>query len=153
MEVKRMSNGFINSVRRALIILAAAALLSSATGLRAQDKVLVYAQAGDVAATSVVVWGRCNRGANAYLVADITTSPEFKDLFEFQDAEDLTAKLGPLVKVVTADTDYTGAFVAHGLRPDTTYYYRLWCVTRPTNGLATAETGPVGIFPAIPGFR
>ena len=145
-----MLNGFTNGVRRIWITLAATVLLSSATGARAQDEVSVYAQAGDVTATSVVVWGRCNRGTNAYLVVDLATSSAFEDLSEFQDAEDLTAKLGPLVKVVTADTDYTGSFVAYGLRPDTTYYYRLRCVTRPANGLATAEMGPVGTFRTTP---
>lgn len=61
----------------------------------------VYAQSGDVSATSAVVWGHCNGETDAYLVVDMDTSPEgFTDTFEFDDSDgDLAAKLGPLVKL------------------------------------------------------
>lgn len=106
----------------------------------------VYSQSGDVTANSAVIWGRCNRARDAYLVVDVSTSRHFDTRFQLLDTEELQTKLGPLVSVVNADTDYTGSILARELRPDTHYFYRTLCVTRPAEGLATAEGGRVGEF-------
>lgn len=70
-------------------------------------------------ATSAVLWGRCNSERDAYLVVDVSTSTALDQRFELLDAEDLEEKLGPLVSIVNAETDYTGSIVARGLRPNT----------------------------------
>jgi alkaline phosphatase D len=106
----------------------------------------VYSQSGDVTANSAVIWGRCNRARDAYLVVDVSTSRHFDTRFQLLDTEELQTKLGPLVSVVNADTDYTGSILARELRPDAHYFYRTLCVTRPAEGLATAEGGRVGEF-------
>ncbi|MGH8645146.1 MAG: alkaline phosphatase D family protein [Gammaproteobacteria bacterium] len=109
-----------------------------------------YSQSGDVTATSAVIWGRCNSERDAYFVVDVSTSTPLDKRFELLDAEGLEEKLGPLVSIVNAETDYTDSIVARGLRPDTRYFYRTLCVTRPAKGLVTAELGGVGQFHTAP---
>jgi phosphodiesterase/alkaline phosphatase D-like protein len=97
-----------------------------------------------------VVWGRCNNEKDAYVMADVATSPAFSDVLEFLDEDDLQAKLEPSVKVANAATDYTVSFPVYGLRPNQLYYYRLVCVSRPAVGLGAADPGPIGTFHTAP---
>ncbi|MGH6635168.1 MAG: hypothetical protein ACRED0_03215, partial [Gammaproteobacteria bacterium] len=80
----------------------------------------------------------------------VSTSTPLDQRFELLDAKDLEEKLGPLVSIVNAETDYAGSVVARGLQPDTRYFYRTLCVTRPAKGLVTAELGGVGRFQTAP---
>lgn len=148
-------NAFTKSIFLGPGIIGVVALLCAPSLLlaRGDTPAAVYAQAGDVTATSAVVWGRCNEEVEAYLVVDLDTSPEgFTDTFEFEDLDDdLAAKLGPLVKLVTNASDYTGSLVVDGLQPDTSYFYRVRCVSRPANAANLhVEIGPVQTFDTAP---
>ena len=69
-------------------------------------------QTGDVTANRAVIWTRGTR--ESQLIVEVSPSPQF----------------GPNTRRVTglslnAATDFTGSVDVQGLRPDTTYYYRL----------------------------
>ena len=69
-------------------------------------------QAGDVTASSAVIWGRGDRPSR--LVVDFSTSPTFQ--------RQVQTRVG---SQVSAETDYTGTIDIQGLRPNTTYYYQV----------------------------
>lgn len=69
-------------------------------------------QAGDVTATSAVIWGRGDRPSR--LVVDFSTSPTFQ-----------TQVQTCIGSQVSAETDYTGTIDLQGLRSNTTYYYQV----------------------------
>ncbi len=69
-------------------------------------------QTGDVTATSAIIWAR-NEG-NSRLVVELSASPDFRQKTQIIGGSQLTAS-----------TDYTGSVDVGGLRPDTTYYYRV----------------------------
>ncbi len=117
------------------------------------DDDAVYAQSGDVSAKSAVVWGRCNREADARLVVRLSASPEFGSDHELDHDGDQGQKRTELGPVVTDKTDYTGSVVLEGLQSDKTYYYQVLCLNKPGFDPNDADMGPVGKFRTAPSRR
>lgn len=66
--------------------------------------------AGEVTATSAVLWARCERASRLHVAA------------QAERGDEIAASTA-----VTADDDFTGAVTIDGLQADTRYAYRAWC--------------------------
>lgn len=101
---------------------------------------LLGIQAGDVTATSAVIWARGHQQSR--LVVDFSTSPTFNSYQRTQ--------IGPQV---SAKTDYTGIVDLRRLRPDTTYYYQVRFVNGRVERFDKALQGLVGHFRTAPAIN
>ncbi|MBF2005384.1 MAG: alkaline phosphatase D family protein [Chlorogloeopsis fritschii C42_A2020_084] len=72
-------------------------------------------QSGDVTDTSATIWARNNDEKNAHLVVKISKSPNFQGAVQIIRGS-----------LVSTATDYTGKVNITGLRPNQTYYYRVF---------------------------
>jgi alkaline phosphatase D len=109
----------------------------------------VSVQSGEITARSAVVWGRCNREQPSRLQVQL-----------FDDEEDRGHQGGRFANgiEVTAATDFTGSVLLRGLKPDTDYVYRVWCL--PQQGdrknhscSKIADRSAIGRFKTAPGPR
>ncbi|MEN8260875.1 MAG: PhoD-like phosphatase N-terminal domain-containing protein [Pseudomonadota bacterium] len=104
----------------------------------------VYAASGEISATSVVVWGRCNIEVPSYFVVHVTSRDKFGPVWTRPRSPD---RLGPLVTQVTGDSDYTASVSVQGLNPGMKYHCRATCVvvhaqkgTKPASATGTFST-------------
>ncbi|MGD8588651.1 MAG: alkaline phosphatase D family protein [Chromatiales bacterium] len=109
----------------------------------------VSVQSGEVAARSAVVWGRCNREQPARLQVQL-----------FESGEEYERGKGRVVEEtqVTDETDFTGSVMFRGLKPDTDYAYRVWCLpqqgTRQNHSnKKMVDRSAIGSFKTAPGRR
>jgi len=96
-------------------------------------------QAGDVTATSAIIWARGER--ESFLVVDFSTSPTFKGQVQTRRGSQLRSA-----------TDFTGTVDLRGLRPNTTYYYQVRFVSgsiEPWSGRLRGLTGRFRTAPNI----
>lgn len=85
--------------------------------------------AGEVTATSAVIWSRCDRAAELHVAIDGVNDAE----------RTATAR---------AANDFTAKVTVDGLEPATTYQYRVWCVGRDDAAVVGQAVG--GTFRTAP---
>ena len=94
-------------------------------------------QSGDVTDNSAIIWARGDRDSR--LVVDYSPSPNFRRRVHTAFGANISAA-----------TDYTGTVNLFGLRPNTTYYYRVRFVQGHRNRFDNTLQGLVGRLQTAP---
>ena len=86
---------------------------------------------GDPDATSVVLWTRVTTSGEVTLRCEVARDPDFAEVIATGEV------------VTGADADHTAKWLASGLEPGGTYYYRFWLdsFSSPTGRARTLPTG------------
>ncbi len=98
---------------------------TAGSGAAAGPRITHGIAAGEVTPTSAVIWSRCDRAGDLH--AAFAAAPGGREVTASARA--------------AAENDFTAKLVVDGLEPNTTYAYRVWCVTG--TGDAAVEGAPV----------